>query len=377
MKARDYFPHGKAYGRAFCNRTTETEWLSGNIRAGKHSLLVAPRRFGKSSLAEQAVKKTELPVTQLNFNTCSDEYDIEVLLRQGVSNLIGKVVGSIEKIVNSIKSYVSNLTPKIVLGQDSLHLELNPKQKKPPALNVEEVLSLMDKILAEKNQHAIMLFDEFQTVGLIAKGHGVEAAIRNIAQNMTHLVIIFSGSNRSLLKSMFENEARPLYKLCRKLYLKRIAEQHYQKHINKAAKLAWNEKLSDLVFTKIMLLSERHPYYVNYLCDTIWSECKTLPKITNVEKAWNIVIEEEKSDANAEIARLSLGQRKVLKYIANNPNDNLMSSEVVRSIGLALSSIAGAIAALSEKDIIEKQNRGYSIINPIITFLLKRDGLVD
>jgi hypothetical protein len=47
MKARDYFPLGTARAKAFCNRENETEWLINNIEAGKHSLLIAARRYGK------------------------------------------------------------------------------------------------------------------------------------------------------------------------------------------------------------------------------------------------------------------------------------------------------------------------------------------
>lgn len=56
MNPRDYFPLGKAHGKAFCNREYETEWLLKNINSAKHSLVMAPRRFGKSSLAERGVE---------------------------------------------------------------------------------------------------------------------------------------------------------------------------------------------------------------------------------------------------------------------------------------------------------------------------------
>ena len=35
MKARNYFPLGRAYGKAFCNRTRETEWLINNVQVCK------------------------------------------------------------------------------------------------------------------------------------------------------------------------------------------------------------------------------------------------------------------------------------------------------------------------------------------------------
>ena len=47
MKPRHYFPLGKAYAAAFCNRVRKTKWLISNIESAKHSLLIAPRRFFK------------------------------------------------------------------------------------------------------------------------------------------------------------------------------------------------------------------------------------------------------------------------------------------------------------------------------------------
>lgn len=372
MNSRTYFPLGKAEGDAFCNREAETQWLLSNIEAVKHSLLIAPRRFGKSSLAEKAIEQSELAVVILNFNTCVDEQEVEALIRQGVSKLISEALGPVDKIINTFKRYTHNLIPKLSFGNKYAHLELAlNKQQETPASYVEESLTLMEKLLADKKRKAILVFDEFQMVGLIAKGKGVEAAIRNAAQDMKYLTIIFSGSNRSLLKAVFENENRPLYKLCRKLHLKRIEATHYQKHINRIARILWKTELSEAAFNKIMLLSQRHPYYVNYLCDVICTQAATLPTLQDVENAWLTVIEEESSDANAEIAQLSMGQKKILKHIANHKGENLMSAETATTISMALSSISGALSALVEKDIIEKGDDGYHIINPIIQHILR------
>lgn len=376
MNPRILFPLGKAHGVAFCNRNVETEWLAKNIQAGKHSLLIAPRRFGKSSLAERAVEITGLPSTLLNFNTCSDEQDVDKLIRQGVGHLINKAVGPAEKIIGSIKKYVKNLSPKITVSTDYAELELAVSEQKiesTPSNNVIDALTLIEKLLIEKNKHAVIIFDEFQTVGLIAKGRGIEAAIRNVAQDMKNLSIIFSGSNRTLLKSMFEDEKRPLFKLCRKLYLKRIEAEHYQKHLNHASQLTWKKDLKAEVFETIMFLSERHPYYLNYLCDVLWTESSASPNKNDVDHAWNTVIDEEKSDANAEIANISLGQKKILKHIANYSSIDLMSAGTVKITGMALSSTKGALKVLLEKDILEKEDNKYMILNPIIKYVLQKN----
>src|SRR5260221_2593689 len=140
MKERKYFHLRKAHGKAFCNRVAETEWLIGNIQNGKHSLLIAPRRYGKSSLAEKALEDAKLPFTRISFHLCKTEDEISQLITNNVIKLIGKAIGPIEKFVNSIKKYVSNLNPKLSLGDDIATLELIPKKEVNLAVIISETL---------------------------------------------------------------------------------------------------------------------------------------------------------------------------------------------------------------------------------------------
>ncbi len=369
MNVREYFPLGKAHGKAFCNRTEEKAWLKENIEACKHSLIIAPRRFGKSSLCDEALALINYPTLTLNFNTCADENDIDTLFRRGISRLIGQAIGQLDKLTQLIKQYVTHLTPKLSIG-DKLSLELTPINQNNPVESISEALQLLEKLLANKKKRAVLVLDEFQAVGEIAKGKGIEAAIRNVIQDNQYLVIIFSGSNRHLLKRMFEEDTRPLYKLCRKLSLSRISELHYRKHLEAIAKKTWGEKLTDEVFTEIMQLSERHPYYVNYLCDVIWTESTNLPTLATVQKAWEIIFDEEYSDINKDIASLSPGQRKLIVFIAQASENQLASQETAVKLGMPISSISGAVSKLIEKDLIEKTATGYEIINPVLKAVL-------
>ena len=71
MNFRHMFPLGLAYGDAFCNRVNETKKLVGNIESGKHTFLVAPRRYGKSSLCEHAFE-------QLNFSWSTIDFHLAI-----------------------------------------------------------------------------------------------------------------------------------------------------------------------------------------------------------------------------------------------------------------------------------------------------------
>ena len=372
MEFRQLFPLGKAYGDAFCNRETETAALAGHLKNGKHTLLVAPRRYGKSSLAERAIEQTKLPYVKVNFHLCTSEAEIATIILDSVIKLIGTSIGTVEKLMRSIKKYLSNLEPLLSFGGDVASLKLVPKQDTNYAVVISESLLLLEKLLQEKGKRAVIFFDEFQEISHVSQNMGVEGAIRTAAQEMQCLSIIFSGSVRSLLLSMFEDEARPLYKLCRKIKLERISAGDYEKHIQKIAIDTWGAPLEQPVFDRLMTLSNRHPYYVNYLCDAVWEVTRVSPDIDAVEKAWKQVVAEEWSDAVKELADLPLGQRRLLKFIANIESKNIMSRESSAQLFMPISSISTAIKSMIDKDYVERHGNGsYEIINPLLLAVLR------
>lgn len=372
MKKRQLFPLGKAYGDAFCNRTEETQKLLGNIKNAKHTLIIAPRRYGKSSLAERAIEQSGLPSIKINFHLCTSEQEVSELVLDSIIKLIGKSIGHIEKLMSSIKKYISNLEPLLSFGGEHASLKLVPKNQLNYSVIIAEALLLLEKLLQEKNKRAVIFLDEFQEIDKISKQKGIEGAFRTAAQEMQCLAIIFSGSVRSLLLSMFENENRPLYKLCRKIRLDRIAASDYEKHIQKIAVDTWRKPLAQDAFNRIMILSNRHPYYVNYLCDILWETSSQLPTLQNVDNAWDNVVTEEWSDALRELSDLPIGQRRLLKYIANNKIKSIQGQKTCVALAMPASSISTGVNALIEKDYTERDNAGfYEIINPLLLAVLK------
>ncbi len=372
IKKRQLFPLGKAYGDAFCNREQETQRLLGNLQQGKHTLIIAPRRYGKSSLAERAIEQSLLPSVKINFHLCTSEAEVSQLVLDSVIKLIGKSIGNIEKLMSSVKKYISNLEPLLSFGGDQVKLKLTPKNQLNYAVIISEALLLLENLLFEKNKKAVIFLDEFQEIDKISKKRGLEGAFRTAAQEMRCLSLIFSGSVRSLLLSMFEDENRPLYKLCRKIKLDRIAAVDYEKHIQKIAMNTWSKQLEESAFSKMMELSNRHPYYVNYLCDALWEVCPKIPTVPDVENAWSNVVIEEWSDALRELSDLPVGQRRVIKYLANNRVESIHSQETCTALSMPASSIATAVHVLIEKDYIEQNKNGhYNVINPLLLAVLR------
>jgi hypothetical protein len=316
------------------------------------------------------LKLSNVPYVETDFYMATSEKVVEAYILNAIVELIGKALGPAEKLINSIKGYVKKLKPKLEIGALGCNLELVPDHESDPATNIKEALFLLEQLLVEKKIQAVLSFDEFQNVGIIAQGKGIEGAIRHVAQQTHYLTMIFSGSNRKLLKTMFDDETRPLYKLCWKLSLSRIEDHHYRQHMKKAAMAQWKRDLSDEVFARIIFLTEKHPFYVNKLCDRIWTYCEKInPSVDEVNEQWQKILEEEKSDAVKEISLLSMGQKSVLHYIAHHPNAQFTSKETIVALDMPSSSILAAIEGLEEKDMIERRSASQ-IINPVVKYYL-------
>lgn len=90
-----------------------------------------------------------------------------------------------------------------------------------------------------------------------------------------------------------------------------------------------------------------------------------LPTVSDIGGAWASVVIEEWSDALRELSDLPIGQRRLLKYIANNNTKSLQSQETCSIISMPSSSISSAVHVLVEKDYVEQDKAGhYNVINP-------------
>lgn len=363
-----YFPLGIAKGKAFCNRDSERKQLAKNFEAGQHTLISSPRRYGKSSLAIYAITESRLPYERVDLFVAVDTKTIESKIIQGVKNLLSKVTTSPEQAISLIKNYFKKLRMKWIIGTDGINIELTPRPDSDPISNILDSLQLLEKILNKKNKRAIFFIDEFQEIGVLTDAKKIEGAIRCVAQETTHLIFVFSGSNRHILSDIFDNRTKPLYMLCDRINLERISEEHYHKYLNHVAKLSWGKTLDAKVMETIFQLTERHPYYVNALCNKIWSICQgPLPGHKIIEEIWQDYVFQEEAKTAKELSILSGIQKKLLISISQGRNREFATKTILITLGATSAGVSKALRVLKNRDLIEMDREGcYRIVDPLI-----------
>ena len=363
-----YFPLGIAKGEAFCNRVLERKQLTSNLQRNKHTIVISPRRYGKSSLVLNSLEKIGLSYERVDLFVAVSTKAVEDQILKGVKNLISKISTVPEQTVGLIKGNIKHFKSKWIVGTDGINIELIPAKESDPAIVIMESLQILEALLVKKGKKAIFFIDEFQEIGVLTNGGGIEGAIRHVAQESENLCFIFSGSNRHILASMFDDRSSPLYMLCDRITIDRIHEQDYVEYLNKVAKKTWKIILDDAVMSVIFKLTERHPYYINVLCDKIWIVCtENLPTVGLVEELWQEYILQEESKIAKDLSSLNTSQKKILIAIAHGISKDITSKEVLVNFNLSSSAIVKSLKLLEEKDYINKdKNREYFIVDPLI-----------
>lgn len=367
MSYEAYFPKGLAKGHAFCNRKSEREKLKQNIKAKQHTLLISPRRFGKTSLVRYTLNELGCLSAQADLFVAVDAKRIEQIILGSIKKIVHEAAGTIENSVRLLTEVFKNMNGQWIIGTKGINIVLTPDEKSDPAQNIQEALYALEKFLGKKKKKAVFFIDEIQEIAEVAEGKGIEGAIRHVAQEANNIVFIFSGSKRHMLTKMFFDKSRPLYKLCNKLLLDKIHAKDYIEHLNKLAYKKWNKNLSKGTLEEIFELTNLHPYYMNSLCLNLWTSMKKLPTAKTVYSSWLEIMHAEKLEISREISTLSTGQRKILITISEGYNHGLTSKASLRKLNMSASSISEAIQILEEKDYIEKDGEGrYCFIDPLI-----------
>jgi AAA+ ATPase superfamily predicted ATPase len=366
----DYFPLSLARGKTFCNRKKELKALCYNLFEGRPTLITSPRRYGKTSLALNAITSTGLHYAQFDFLSATSEKDVRTIILKGVGELIGRVEKAPGKILKIASDFFSGLNIKLSFDGIGLSVEIN-KNHNNSAMDILDIFKRVEKLSHKLNSRIILFFDEFQQVYKISKTQAIESQIRHIAQSTKQLSFIFSGSNRHLLNSMFNDRNRPFYKLCERIVLDRINELEYTKYLNMAARETWGCKLSSDIIEAIFFYSARHSYYVNLLCSRLWR----LEKISkdDVLQTWHDYIREERSQVGAELDLLSGSQRKLLIMLARSGGTREPRSQGFQTFSeIPGATIAQALQFLERKDYVYKdESDSYKLIDPMLNAVLE------
>ncbi len=368
MKTLQAFPEGVALGDAFINRETERKYLINRIKNTKHSVLMAPRRYGKTSLVIKVAEEMKIPYANIDLLAAYSEEYVRDQIIDKVSRLVFEILPSVNKAKEKLITIFKKMKPEISVGIFGQKLSLTLSTQ--PLKDITEILLKLDETAKYFKKQAVIFIDEFQQISQLKNYHSIEAAIRHAVERSENIAYVFSGSNRQLLEQMFGNQGRPLYRLCQVISIDRMKKPVYIEHLQRLAKKRWQKILSSEVLERIFTHTELHPFYMNVLCQLLW-ENPTLPSVEIVNQRWHDYVKTQRQIISHDIMELSVNQRKVISALAHTSEKSIQSAQFSNVLKISTSSIQQSIEVLLRKDLIFKNPEGfYQVLDPAMRYYL-------
>jgi len=365
-----YFPQGIATAGAFCNREQERINLKQSIKSHEHIVLVAPRRYGKTSLIMQVLKENDFPGVSLDFFFALTQAEVAKTISDGVSKIISTLLPKTKAACNKLINSIIALNPKLTFNLLGQKLEVSTKQTTEKSIS--ELLLALDQFASKARKSCVVVFDEFQQIGELKENHAVEAAIRHAVERSQHISYIFCGSKHHLLNEMFSNKSRPLYHLCDLMTIDRIDTSCYYTFLNKMAKNKWKKLLSNDAINEIIHLTENHPYYVNALCRRLWHNNEA-PTIDYVRNVWDNYVNQQSAWITDDLSHLTLNRRKVITALAYESTHEPQGQDFSDRVGLNPSGIKKCLIDLQKLDMIYLNKKGYYyVLDPAVAYFIRQ-----
>ena len=365
-----YFPQGLAEEEFFCNREKERKLISNSILSHEHLVLVAPRRYGKTSLIARVLRENDFPGINIDLFFVLSQLEVTNIIAESVSQLINQMLPKSAGMARKIIDALAVLNPKISFNLLGQKLEINVKQ--PTEKNISELLLILDQFAIKFKIPCVVAFDEFQQIGELRENHAIEASIRHAVERSKFVSYIFCGSNRHLLNEMFSDKTRPLYHLCDLMTLDRINIESYKIFLGNLFQSKWSQLIEEDVFNEIASITECHPYYVNALCRRLWRN-KIAPQVVDVVSTWEEYVKQQSSWIINDVSRLTLTQRKLLTSLALCPTTEPHSETFLIFAKMTASTIQKTLQILQKMDLIYQDNMNYyKVLDPAVAYFIRQ-----
>ena len=368
------FVFGQAIGvNHFIGRERELKRLTANFSHGINTVLMAPRRWGKTSLVKRTmseVKNDYIKIIYIDAYFCRNEYDFynhfaECILHQTNSKF--------EQWAETAGEFLMRLTPKISYNlpsadEYSVSLGITPRTHKP-----EEILQLPEIIAQRKNIHLIICIDEFQQIGEFTDSMTVQKRMRSVWQHQEHVNYCLFGSKKHLLQNMFLKSSYPFYKFGDIIPLNPIEEATWLPYLQQGFK-SWGKNISEDIARRLCQLVQLHPSYIQQLAWLTLLNTDSEATESTLQQGLDDLINENSALFIQQTEHLTPYQLNFLYAMLDGISSDFTKEDIREQYPLgSYSNIARIKTALLEKELIDTNKGAVIFADPVFVLWMRRN----
>lgn len=361
-----------AEGHNFIDRENDTERLAENFKSLTNTILISPRRWGKTSLVHKAAgkAKAEDPKLKIVFIDIFNVRTEKEFYEKFATEILRQTAGTADNILSFIKKYASAIISGISFGEAAAPMSIQ-FQIKEPQMSSDEILELPEKIAKDRGIKIVICIDEFQQIGEFNNPRAFQANLRAKWQLQQSVSYCLFGSRRHMMIEVFGKSSMPFYKFGAVYFLEKIDEAFWPDFIirefTKTGKTINREQCKEIVS-----LVDNNPYYVQQLSQLVWFHTIDSPCSNEIiHEAFEDLLRQLGELNRALTMTLTIPQQNLLHAMVNKER-SLSSRETMSRYGLkSTTEISRARKALVSMDILDDFGKIYSFEDPVYEYWLK------
>ncbi len=368
------FNYGQiADGVTFTNRLHEVKQLGDNFKSLTNTVLISPRRWGKSSL----VKHTANEVVEENkkYRVCwFDMFKVqteEEFYHEYSKAVVKSASSKITEWMSLAGNLLSALTPKLsVSAQPDAEMDFELKFAKK-AKAYETIFDLPEQLALKNKVKIIVCLDEFQNIEKFGNPLLFQQRLRAHWQHHKNVVYCVFGSKRHMMMELFGSRSMPFYKFGDLMTLGKISTNHWVPYVTGHFRRA-GKKIKKHQVEFISETVQEHPYYVQQLSEIVWY--KTDDEVTDdiLKSAVSDLIIKNQMLFQRDYDQLTEYQVNLLKALASG-EEKLTSKDTMSDYNLGTSaSVLKNIKALEKKEMIDSFGKKNEFVDPVFELWFKR-----
>ena len=360
-------------GDNFTDREKETQRLLLNFTHGVNTILISPRRWGKTSLVKKVAQLAQTKtrkIVYLDIFSCRTESEFYRLF---ATSVLKQTSSKWDEWVENTKQFLAHINPKISIGTDpmndfSISFEYSMQDNAG-----NDILQLPEKIAIEKGIQIVICIDEFQQISDFEDSKTFQKKLRTVWQLQQHVSYCLFGSKKHLMNELFEKKNLPFYKFGDAIYLTKIETKYRIEYICKRFENT-GKHISPELAKEICRLVDNHSSYVQQLAWLLWIRTTDIATEEQLTHALEDLLDQNNILFQSETENLSAYQMNFLKAVIDGIHSKFSSKEIILKYNLGTSAnIVRLKSALLQKELIETDGKEIILADPVFGVWFKKE----
>jgi hypothetical protein len=363
-----------ALDEAFTNREDEIRELTRDILNGQDVVVLAPRRYGKTSLiwrVMQEVGKKKVLVAQVNLMTTPTK---ERLAEKLADTIYEHIASALFRARERLRIFADlRIRPIVTIDPDtgtpSFSFDAGYPRQDVDA-TIERLLELPGQLAAERKRKVALVFDEFQEVVTIDPD--LPKLMRSVFQEQPEVAHVYLGSKRHMMERIFNDENEPFWRSARQMELGVIDPPRFEGYLASSFERT-RKKIDPETIAAVLETTGGHPYATQELCYFLWEETPKarVARLADFERALADVLRAEHAHFELIWDQASTVQRLTLQALAQQRGRPLSGDYRRRHKLPGASTVQRALQALTRDELITRSGNEYRIAEPFLADWLR------